>query len=309
MVLQFCSFRHMPVKTSSRFRFTPNQATHLSAMIQQRPWHDPLIESSQAIEQPQGAVADFSHVDLFSHAPVRHPIQVKLKIGEPITPNLQPNPIQRHAISKEEAETALEERAANFFHTPHQIIKPWADNEESNCHGYTVYREVGKWVDGEAVFEQIKEASNVAVFMRDGQLAHSGRLAGGCLLHLLIGVGVVLSVDDGENTYGYDARYNLPADIEALTNLMEAQAERARRLSDFRWKARIVSAGINKAYWGMGQSALCDQLYDLADRLTDGEEITLEDEMNVINAFNQLVSQERLIELTEHLRQEDEYWG
>ena len=294
----------MPVKTSLRFRFTPNQATHLSARIQHRPWQDdPLVESSQVIEQPKGAVADFSHVDLFSHAPVRHPIQVKLKIGEPITPNLQPNPIQRHAISKEEAETALEERSANFFNIPHQIIKPWADHEESNCHGYTVYREVGKWIDGEAVFEKIQGASNVAVFMRDGEIAHSGRLAGGCLLHLLIGVGVVLSVDDGENTYGYDARYNLPADIETLTNLMEAQAERARRLSDFRWKARIVGAGINKKCWGMEQEDLYNQLSDLAD----GQEMALEDEMKVINAFNQLVSQERLIELTEYLEQEAEY--
>ncbi|MBW4522616.1 MAG: DUF4157 domain-containing protein [Scytolyngbya sp. HA4215-MV1] len=70
----------------SQLQSSPNQPAHLSAKIQQRPWHDPVAEPSQAGEQPKGAIADFSHVDLFSHAPVRAPIQAKLTVGEPNDP-------------------------------------------------------------------------------------------------------------------------------------------------------------------------------------------------------------------------------
>jgi hypothetical protein len=70
----------------SRFQCSPNPAAHLSARIQPRPWSEPEAERSPAIEQPQGAIADFSHVDLFSHAPVRGPIQTKLTVGEPNDP-------------------------------------------------------------------------------------------------------------------------------------------------------------------------------------------------------------------------------
>jgi hypothetical protein len=47
-----------------------------AAKIQPHPFHDPLYDPSHC------ATADFSHVDLFSHAPQRSPIQAKLARDE-----------------------------------------------------------------------------------------------------------------------------------------------------------------------------------------------------------------------------------
>lgn len=49
----------------------------LVASIQQRPFSDPHYD------QPQSTKHDFSHVDLFAHAPVRGPVQAKLAIEQP----------------------------------------------------------------------------------------------------------------------------------------------------------------------------------------------------------------------------------
>lgn len=43
----------------------------------------PAAFSDPQHEQPQSQVHDFSHVDLFSHAPQRAPIQMKLTVGAP----------------------------------------------------------------------------------------------------------------------------------------------------------------------------------------------------------------------------------
>jgi hypothetical protein len=65
---------------------SPNQTPHLSTKIQQRPWHDLEVDPAQTVEQSKVAIADFSHVDLFSHAPVRSPIQAKVNMGKPNAP-------------------------------------------------------------------------------------------------------------------------------------------------------------------------------------------------------------------------------
>jgi hypothetical protein len=54
----------------------------LAAKVQLRPWDDRSVDSPQNAEPDHAATADFSHVDLFSHAPVRQPIQTK-RGGEP----------------------------------------------------------------------------------------------------------------------------------------------------------------------------------------------------------------------------------
>ncbi|MBW4520127.1 MAG: hypothetical protein KME16_10560 [Scytolyngbya sp. HA4215-MV1] len=71
------------MNTRSYLQSSSNQNAPLTAQIQQRPWHNPQDEAVQAVESPKGAIADFSHVDLFSHAPVRGTIQAKLTVGEP----------------------------------------------------------------------------------------------------------------------------------------------------------------------------------------------------------------------------------
>ncbi|MBW4518355.1 MAG: hypothetical protein KME16_01300 [Scytolyngbya sp. HA4215-MV1] len=62
------------MKKRASLRSRRSQASHLSVRIQQRPWQDSQAEPDQAVKQSQGAVADFSHRDLFSHVPVRKPI-------------------------------------------------------------------------------------------------------------------------------------------------------------------------------------------------------------------------------------------
>jgi Domain of unknown function (DUF4157) len=49
----------------------------LTAQIQPRSWGEPQLD------QPQPSGIDFSHVDLFSHAPQRGPVQTKLTVGAP----------------------------------------------------------------------------------------------------------------------------------------------------------------------------------------------------------------------------------
>lgn len=64
----------------THFQGQNQPSTHLEARIHQRPWSDPLSDLSGA-EEVKVATADFSHVDLFSHAPVRGAIQAKPNMG------------------------------------------------------------------------------------------------------------------------------------------------------------------------------------------------------------------------------------
>lgn len=67
----------MKTRSSLQRRMNSETSDRLVATIQPRPWADPLYD------QPQPARHDFSHVDLFSHAPQRSAIQPKLTIGQP----------------------------------------------------------------------------------------------------------------------------------------------------------------------------------------------------------------------------------
>ncbi|MBW4520996.1 MAG: hypothetical protein KME16_14995 [Scytolyngbya sp. HA4215-MV1] len=61
----------------AHFQGQNQPSTHLATRIQTRPWSDYLSEQV-GTEDVKAATADFSHVDLFSHAPVRGAIQTKL---------------------------------------------------------------------------------------------------------------------------------------------------------------------------------------------------------------------------------------
>lgn len=143
--------------------------------------------------------------------------------------------IQKQEITKEEAEVAMSQRSPAFFALPHNIIKPWGDEEEdSNCHGYTVYSEVGHIIYGGDILDQIGDNDNITIFVKGDEIAHSGRLVGNLLTHFLIGIGIVESPIAEDETAGYDRRFNLPTQRGELDQFLdnvavEAQFEERRQ--------------------------------------------------------------------------------
>jgi hypothetical protein len=90
----------------THFQNQNQPSNHLVARIQQRPWSDPLSEQA-GTEEVKVATADFSHVDLFSHAPVRGAVQAKL------------NTCEHNALDKQEAhQVANNVRSRLDFATP-----------------------------------------------------------------------------------------------------------------------------------------------------------------------------------------------
>jgi len=140
--------------------------------------------------------------------------------------------IQLQEITAAAAEAAMQERGGNFATGVYEILTPWGnDPEETNCHGYTINQEVDHWVYGDQLLAGIGAEASVAVFIRNDQIAHSGRYNGDQFTHFLIGVGIVRSTLALANTAGYDARYNLPGDREALDTFL-AQAEAAAGIAE-----------------------------------------------------------------------------
>ena len=82
-----------------------SRSSHLSASIQPRPWSSPLFEHNQPVK------ADFSHVDLFSHAPQRSPIQVTFgaNASSPRREITRPNSILIQRVLKPEPFENLKE--------------------------------------------------------------------------------------------------------------------------------------------------------------------------------------------------------
>ncbi|MBL0913110.1 MAG: DUF4157 domain-containing protein [Bacteroidia bacterium] len=132
--------------------------------------------------------------------------------------------VQRQEITEEAAEAAMEERAEAFHQMPHQVLTPWGDDpQDTNCHGYTIHGGIGHELSGEELLEALDEDGDpppVLVFVRNGQIAHSGILNGDGFTHFLIGVGIVRS-QIGDSTAGYEHRYLLPADREALDEYLQ----------------------------------------------------------------------------------------
>jgi hypothetical protein len=85
-----------------------------AAKIQPRPFHDPLYDLSHC------ATADFSHVDLFRHAPQRGIIQAKFGVNKPNEPDEKkatPIPIQNQvgkSIADNESQTPAKIDLASF---------------------------------------------------------------------------------------------------------------------------------------------------------------------------------------------------
>lgn len=180
--------------------------------------------------------------------------------------------VQLQPITKEAAEEALAQHAPAFDALPHTIITPWGnDPEDSNCHGYTVHGEVARWIDGADLLGQLGNNPAI-VFVRNGAIAHSGRPDGaGNMTHFLITVGIVRSAI-GDQLAGYEARYTLPNDREALEAYLQQQqeAEDAANAAVAPWEHRkeAMATFINETADDAAREAasvLIDRLYDMID--------------------------------------------
>lgn len=130
--------------------------------------------------------------------------------------------IQRQAITKEAAQAQMDIVGGDFKGIS-EIKTPYGnDPEATNCHGYTINQAVDNWIYGDQLLSNIPAASTakIAVFVKGGQVAHSGVYNGNKLTHFLIRVGVVESTIALDDTAGYDARYNLPDDRAALESFI-----------------------------------------------------------------------------------------
>lgn len=151
------------------------------------------------------------------------------------------NIIQRQVITAEAAEEQMAIVGGDFRNLPYEIISPYGNNPEAtNCHGYTVNHAVDNWVDGPNLLGQIGANASIAVFVRNDQIAHSGLLDGNQLTHFLINVGIVQSTIAQDNTAGYDARYNLPAQRGALDLFLTEAAQRAIQRENIEIAGQII---------------------------------------------------------------------
>jgi hypothetical protein len=149
-------------------------------------------------------------------------------------PGAQPTGmIQRgHLDSDSEGESDTESGlshkhvAARMKKTPfskcdYELISPWNRDweDKANCHGYTVYGNCPFFVFGWDLLKALAEegiSDQVAVYVKDKVIAHSGRYKDGKLTHLLGHVGVVESGISGEEVTEYQKLFILPEDREAL---------------------------------------------------------------------------------------------
>jgi hypothetical protein len=130
--------------------------------------------------------------------------------------------VQRQVITEEAALAKMEIVGGDFKGTSEIKIPYGNDPESTNCHGYTINQALDKWIDGDQLSSKIPadSATKIAVFVKNGKVAHSGTYDGNKLTHFLIGVGVVESTIALDGLAGYDNRYNLPDDREALESFI-----------------------------------------------------------------------------------------
>jgi hypothetical protein len=169
--------------------------------------------------------------------------------------------VQRQAISAQAAEEAMQQRGGQFAQGAYQIVTPWGDDPDlSNCHGYTIHQVVDRSTDGGGLMAGIGAQDPVAVFVRNGQIAHSGRYQGNQLTHFLIGIGVVRSTLEPADTAGYDARFNLPGDRQGLDGFLAAAAEEEEAEERRGLVGRIL--GYAQDYGVEGQAGVTMEAFD-----------------------------------------------
>lgn len=172
--------------------------------------------------------------------------------------------VQRVAFTEKEVEVALKTRAAAFSKAPYEIITPWDTEwgeQGGNCHGYTATGETHQSISGNALLSQLPD-TEIVIFARDQQIAHSGRFHGGTLTHLLIGVGVLKS-DIGQDLMGYERRFALPAERQELDDYLEAASVADARETEVSNMVAAVNRALRKGL--EGATGLSERVFALQD--------------------------------------------
>lgn len=208
-----------------------------------------------------------------------------------------PNTLQKHVIPIEQALNILEKRAP-AFKDQSKILHPWDDDwNGSNCHGYTQYNTPGYSIDENTFLQDLSEYSSlskqpISLFFNGNKLCHSGKYSDGILTHLLIGIGILQTRSNGTETYGYEQRFNLPKDIEALYDFISSTLIRihlSERVS------RVTDTFHNDTEWleffhynKTNKKTAFDHVYDIKDELDDESEdlIILEEDILFIDMEN-----------------------
>lgn len=203
------------------------------------------------------------------------------KINMTASPQILPpsNILQKKAITKEAALQRLRNRVP-LFEAQSEIITPWdTDWSESNCHGYTLYQSPGNSLNAVDFLQILSEYSPssqlpISLFFQEDKLCHSGRYSDGKLTHLLIEIGILQTVSNGMETYGYTQRFNLPEDIEEFYDFI-APSQLRKHL----WErtARVTGTFSRKyhqwvEYFNGNEAeteAAFDHVYAIKDELND----------------------------------------
>ncbi len=117
------------------------------------------------------------------------------------------------------AKINLSERALKFCPNS-EIIEPHPEDQDANCHGYTINGDCRTSILGQEVLNQLKESASVAVFVCQGGIAHSGRLDGDNLTHYLKGVGLLETKLGSDEKYGYEDMFRLPEERARLNDYL-----------------------------------------------------------------------------------------
>lgn len=183
-----------------------------------------------------------------------------------------------------EPEYCLWAAARAFYKLPHKIIV-FDQARNANCHGHTMHPGKLAWVDGSIMEEAVKSGHVTAkccLFYRGDDLAHSGIIDGGKLVHRLIHVGVLVS-EIGGSTCGYSRRFDLPEDGEALATFIEARdgaaAEHEALIQQARKAGKIadkIEQFVSNALRELGSHAdrnglSLEDLFNQLPALRDGE--------------------------------------
>lgn len=189
------------------------------------------------------------------------------------------NILQKQAITKKRALQRLQKRVP-AFQAGSEIIQVWdTDWPESNCHGYTLYQSPGNSLNADDFLQILSEYSPssrlpISLFFQGDKLCHSGRYSDGKLTHLLIEIGILQTVSNGTETYGYTQRFNLPEDIEEFYDFI-APSQLRKHL----WErtAQVTCTFSSKYYQWLEHfngneaemKATFDHVYDIKDELND----------------------------------------
>lgn len=205
----------------------------------------------------------------------RAPIAAHLNRPAPAPRNHSPPIVQRQPITPEEAAEALAERSPEFAALPHRIVQTWdSDDEESNCHGYTLTGAMGHSASGSQVVEAVRTGSlpgNVVIFTSRGVIAHSGRLPdAGQLNHLLIGVGV-LNTGLSALPEGFTHAFTIPAQLTALDEFLRPAREAQERQQLLRRMMKTARHAVNRDIPIPGAKELQEEVFSL-ERSPDRED-------------------------------------